>query len=600
LLEKIRALEERLWEAEQTIQAIQNGEVDALVIHKADGERLYTLTGADHGYRVLVESISEGALLLSSDDSIYYCNRALVEMLGLSIQKIIGKKLDCHVAPEARAQWTELIEESRRFGTARGEFLMQRSDGTLLPVNISLNCMRIEDFVGVCAVLTDLSEQKQVEKELIRHRTELELLVDERTVDLARSNAELQEEITGRKRMEEELRKSHDELEIRVRERTAELVQVNGELLAEIDERKRAERSVKAERQRFYDVLETLPVCVCLMTPDYHVLFANRVFREYFGESHGRRCHEYIFEQPKPCEFCESFQVLQTKQPHHWERTLPDSRIVDVYDFPFTDIDGSPLILEMKVDITERRQAEEKIKAYTARLELMNRELADFAFIASHDLQEPLRKIQTFGHMLNKRYSNALGTVGRDFMDRMIKAASRMSDLIRALLDYSRTGTSLLNYMPVSLSEVARQAASDLEFLIHEARGSVKIDEMPTVEADAALLRQLLQNMIENAIKYRKESEPPRVKIYGIAAGPVCHIFIEDNGIGFDQRYSLEIFKPFERLHGRNSPYSGTGMGLAICMKIAARHGGDITVNSTPGQGATFVVTLPIKQKKGT
>ncbi len=542
LLEKIHALEERLWEAEQTIQAIQNGEVDALVIHKADGERLYTLTGADHGYRVLVESISEGALLLSSDDSIYYCNRALVEMLGLSIQKIVGRQLDSHVAPEARAQLSELIAESRRYGTARGEFPMQRSDGTLLPVNISFDCMRIEDFEGVCAVLTDLSEQKQVEQELVK---------------------------------------------------------VNRELLAEIEERKRAERSVKAERQRFYDVLETLPVCVCLMTPDYHVLFANRVFREYFGESRGRRCHEYIFEQPEPCEFCESFQVLQTNQPHHWERTLPDSRIVDVYDFPFTDSDGSPLILEMKIDITERRQAEEKIKAYTARLELMNRELADFAFIASHDLQEPLRKIQTFGHMLNKRYSSALGTVGRDFMDRMIKAASRMSDLIRALLDYSRTGTSLLNYMPVSLSEVARQAASDLEFLIHEARGSVKIGEMPTVEADAALLRQLLQNMIENAIKYRKESEPPRVKIYGNVAGPLCHIFVEDNGIGFDERYRREIFKPFERLHGRNSPYSGTGMGLAICMKIAARHGGDITVNSTPGRGATFIVTLPIKQKKG-
>jgi signal transduction histidine kinase len=407
-------------------------------------------------------------------------------------------------------------------------------------------------------------------------------------------------DITGRKRMEEELRKSRDELEIRVRERTAELVKVNDELLAEIDERERAERAVKAERQRFYDVLETLPVHVCLLTPDYHVLFANRLFRECFGESQGRCCHDYILQQPEPCEFCESCKVLQTNQPYHWERKLPDGRIIDVHDFPFTDTYGSPLILEMNVDITERRQAEEKLKAYTARLELMNRELADFAFIASHDLQEPLRKIQTFGHMLNKRYSEVLGAVGRDYMDRMIRAAGRMSDLIRALLVYSRTGTSLLDYTPVSLTEVAEQAASDLEFLIHEAKGSVKIGEMPTVEADAALVRQLLQNMIENAIKYHKESEPPMVKVYGSAEGPLCHIFIEDNGIGFDERYRREIFKPFERLHGRNSPYSGTGMGLAICMKIAARHGGDITVNSTPGQGATFIVTLPRKQERGT
>jgi PAS domain S-box-containing protein len=736
LFEKIRALEDRLWEAEETIRAIRNGEVDALVIHKAEGDQLYTLTGADHGYRVLVESISEGALILSSDDSIYYCNPALAEMLGLSIQKITGKKLDSHVAPEDLAQLSRLIKESRGSGAARGGILMKKSDGTLLPVNISFDNLRIEGFQGVCAVLTDLSKQKRIEEELRRHRTELESLVGERTADLARMNAEFQEqiaerrkaeqelfethqrlralmnalpvgvsfsddptcrEITGnpsvlaqfeagprdnlspsaadpdapgrkvrffrdgreigdaelplqravaegraiepmvlevllpsgrrwiteasgspirdaegkvtggvavtlditeRKRMEDELRKSRDELEIRVAERTAELVEVNQDLMAEIEERQRAEALVNAERRRFYDVLETLPLCLCLLTPDYHVLFANRIFRESFGEINGRCCYELIFGLSGPCAFCESFKVLQTNEPHHWERVLPDGRVNDVHDFPFTDTDGSSLILEMSIDITERRQAEEKISAYTARLELMNRELADFAFIASHDLQEPLRKIQTFGQMLNKRYSDALGTVGRDFMDRMIRAASRMSDLIRALLEYSRTGTSLLNYMPVSVSEVARQAVSDLEFLIHKARGDIKIDEMPAIEADGALLRQLFQNMIENAIKYRKDSERPTVKIHGMAAGPVCHIFIEDNGIGLDECYRHEIFKPFERLHGRHSPYSGTGMGLAICKKIAVRHGGDITVNSKPGQGATFIVTLPIKQKK--
>jgi signal transduction histidine kinase len=355
--------------------------------------------------------------------------------------------------------------------------------------------------------------------------------------------------------------------------------------------------SVKAERQRFYDILEILPVRVCVLTPDYNVVFANRVFRESSGEFRGKRCYEYIFEQSGPCGFCEGCEVLKTNQPSHWERALPDGRIADIYDFPFSDTDGSPLILVLQTDIAERRQAEEKIKEYTARLELMDKELADFAFIVSHDLQEPLRKIQTFGRMLNKRYGGALGTVGRDFMDRMIKAAGRMSDLIRALLNYSRTGTSSLNYMPVSLGEVAGQAVSDLEVLIHEVKGRVEIGAMPTVEADAALLRRLFQNMIENAMKYRKESERPVVKIYGEQAGPVCHIFVEDNGVGFDERYRQEIFKPFERLHGRSSQHGGTGMGLAICMKIATRHGGAITVTSAPGQGAVFIVTLPIRQE---
>jgi len=208
LIEKIRALEERLLEAEQTIEAIQSGEVDALVIQKPDGEKLYTLTGADYGYRVLVESITEGALILSSDDSIYYCNHTLGEMLGLPIQKIIGTKLDPYVVfSEGRAQLMELINEIRDLGVAKGEFLIKRNDGTLLPVNVSLNRMSVSDFEGVCAVITDLTEQKRVEEELRRHRTELEMLVNEATADL-------QQEIIERKHAEEEVRGQREWLRV--------------------------------------------------------------------------------------------------------------------------------------------------------------------------------------------------------------------------------------------------------------------------------------------------------------------------------------------------------------------------------------------------
>jgi PAS domain S-box-containing protein len=215
LIAENRNLKERLLEAEQTIEAIRGGEIDALVVERPEGEKLYTLTGADHGYRILVESITEGALILSSDDSIYYCNRTLGEMLGLPIQKIISTKLDSYVMfSEGRAQLMELINESRNCGAAKGEFLMKRSDVTLLPVNVSLNCLSFEDFEGVCAVITDLSEQKRIEEELRRNRTELELLVNQRTADLATKNAELQQEIVERKRMGEALRESQERFEI--------------------------------------------------------------------------------------------------------------------------------------------------------------------------------------------------------------------------------------------------------------------------------------------------------------------------------------------------------------------------------------------------
>ena len=174
LIEENRNLRERLFEAEQTLEAIRSGEVDALVIQKPDGEQLYTLAGADHGYRVLVESISNGAIILSPEDSIYYCNQALSGMLGFPIQKIIGTRLDSYVASEGPSQLAELIEKTRGSGKGWGEFLMKRNDGSCLPVNISLNYIRAEDFQGICAIVTDLSQQKLVEEELRRRTAELE------------------------------------------------------------------------------------------------------------------------------------------------------------------------------------------------------------------------------------------------------------------------------------------------------------------------------------------------------------------------------------------------------------------------------------------
>jgi PAS domain S-box-containing protein len=169
-------------------------------------------------------------------------------------------------------------------------------------------------------------------------------------------------DITERKRAEEALRKAHDELETRVQERTAELRSVVSALQDEMAEREKAEKAVEAERQRFNDVLAMMPAYVVLLTPDYHVPFANRFFEERFGKSEGQRCYEYLFQRTEPCESCETYKVLNTNAPHHWEWLGPDNRNYDIYDFPFTDVDGSPLIMEMGIDITDRKRAEEALR----------------------------------------------------------------------------------------------------------------------------------------------------------------------------------------------------------------------------------------------
>jgi PAS domain S-box-containing protein len=177
-------------------------------------------------------------------------------------------------------------------------------------------------------------------------------------------------DITERKKAEEELQKAYQELEMRIQERTKELRKVNKSLEAKVSEHKRAQETITAERQRFNDVLEMLPVYVILLTPDYHVPFANRFFRERFGDSHGKCCFEYLFGRSEPCENCETYTVTRTKAPHHWEWTGPDGRNYDIFDFPFTNIDGSNLIMEMGIDITEQKQAQEALRKAHDELEM--------------------------------------------------------------------------------------------------------------------------------------------------------------------------------------------------------------------------------------
>lgn len=254
----------------------------------------------------------------------------------------------------------------------------------------------------------------------------------------------------------------------------------------------------------------------------------------------------------------------------------------------------------------QRRQAElleRLVRERTADLERSNCHLQEFAAVASHDLQEPLRKIQAFGDRLQTKCSLALGKQGREYLERILKSATRMRTLINDLLAFSRITTEGHAFVLVDLAAVAFEVVSDLEELIQQTSGKVEIGPLPTIGADPLQVRQLFQNLIGNGLKFHHPDTPPVVRLTarplselgGMTDTPSTawhEIAIEDNGIGFDETHLDRIFQVFQRLHGR-SDYEGTGMGLAICRKIVERHMGRITARSTPGQGSTFLVTLP-------
>lgn len=259
----------------------------------------------------------------------------------------------------------------------------------------------------------------------------------------------------------------------------------------------------------------------------------------------------------------------------------------------------------------ERIQAQQAVETYAADLERSNRDLQDFAYIASHDLQEPLRKIQTFSELMRTRYADQLDNRGLDTLERMREAAHRLQTLIADLLTYSRITSRGEPFSQVDLKVIARQVVSDLDVQIQQSGAQVEIDSLPVIEADPTQIYRLLQNLCSNALKFQVPGRIPRIKIsghleppktsenrYGLSDGAMCEVQVQDNGIGFEEKYAERIFQPFERLHARDS-YAGTGMGLAICRKIVERHGGTITVNSRPGEGSTFIFTLPITQANG-
>lgn len=372
----------------------------------------------------------------------------------------------------------------------------------------------------------------------------------------------------------------------------------------------------------FQNIVETVREPLVILDSDLRVTGASRSFYRAFrvtkDETEGRLIYELGDRQW-------DIPALRTLL----EEILPERTAFDgfevVHEFPrvgrrvillnarriISEERNATTILLAIEDITDRKRIEKKLEIYAARLERSNRELQDFAQVASHDLQEPLRKILSFGDRVKRQAGESLDAECRDYLQRMFNAANRMQTLITDLMTFSRVETKGQPFVKTDLGVIAREVSADLESRIEQTGGRVEIEELPTIDADPMQMRQLLQNLIGNSLKYHREGVPPQVRVYSqkldarspesmdeiALARQLCQILVTDNGIGFDEKYLDRIFTVFQRLH-KKGEYEGTGVGLAICRKIVDRHGGTITARSNPGQGTTFVVTMPVLQPK--
>ncbi|WP_238549093.1 PAS domain-containing sensor histidine kinase [Acaryochloris marina] len=506
-------------------------------------------------YQDLYDNAPDMYLSVDVDSTkILRCNQTLMKELGYSYPELVGRSVLDLYHPDSRSDAKESFQTFLEKGEVRnGNLLVQRKDGTTL--NVSLNAQGFRDQQGKLkysrSSWRDISERKRLENQLKQMNAELEERVKNRTLALQIAVQSLKE---SESRLELALEASGDGW-------------WDWNILTD-------ETSWSTQ---FYQILgyelEELPSSFKTWQSWTHpddLLRIKTLLKKHLQDP----SIPYVFD----------YRVRTKSEQWKWISAM--GKVVAWND------QGEPLrMVGMHHDISERKQAEQELQRINSELIRSNQELGHFAYVASHDLQEPLRKIGSFTDLLADRYQGQLDETADRYIRYITDGAMRMQGLIDDLLNYSRVGRAELKVQPTALSSILEKVKSDLEKVIEKRQVEIIIDSLPTVAVDPVLMGQVFQNLISNAIKYC-QADRPRIYIRATQDQKFWTISVQDNGIGINPQFTDRIFVIFQRLHHREE-YSGTGIGLAICKKLVERHGGQIWVDSEEGKGANFSFTLP-------
>lgn len=575
------------------------GEVEAGLLLRAvryAAERMRAaeaLRQGEENYRLLVNQVPAVVFKGYEDWSMDFFDDKVEALTGYSKDDFDSRRRKwCDVIlPEdlesASRVFTDALKTNRAYVH---EHHIRRKDGEIRWIQCrgQIFCDARGKIDYISGVTFDITDRKRVEEALREAHDALEQRVADRTADLSRVVGQLQQEVERRKQAEEALQKAHDDLELKVAMRTAELAQTNLVLQEEVQERRRAEEAAEAEHQRLYSLLDALPAFVYLTAPDYSIRFANRIFRETFGSWDGKPCHEVVHKREEPCPDCPSFKVLKTNMPQDWEMTWANgSRMYQVFNYPFADIDGSPLVLILGVDITARKWAEEALKESEKNLRYLASQLLSAQEKERRRISRDLHDVLGQALLCLKIQARAVGkeieTAPQKLKGDYDQMLADLDDLIDTVRRLSR------DISPQVLEDLGITSAFKNLFNKFKKHHEIKkctlnIDEIDGLfsQEDQINIYRIFQEALTNIGKYARATQ-----VSGIVQRRGDEVFfqVEDDGLGFDVHRILTV-----------NP-AGRGMGLASMRERARMLGGRLHLWSEMGKGTRISFSILLSQK---
>ncbi len=692
-------LRSQLREAEETLNAIKNGEADAIVVSGINGDKIFSLTSAETPYRIILENMDEGAVVVTGKGLILYSNLRFSELLATPPEKVTGSNIKRFIADADKVQFRKLLQSGQKV-RSRGIVSAITGNGERMHLQLSFVALTPDVSGDICIIASDLTTIREQQENL-------EKLVDKRTCELRAANKQLsgdlaklennrkalelsskkyrllyikmreaeakykelvensrsmiirqdplgkivffneyaqeifgytEDELTGKSpigtivpeiestgrkldQMLSDIYADPDKFKVNINEN----IKKNGDRIwvewhnkatfdkegnrtghiaigIDITDRIRAEKSLKDSEEKLEIALESGHIGIWERNLQNDEVSWDERMERIFGIDRGtfggnNEAFEDLIDEEDLAHFRKAIdQSLETgslaETVFRTRSEKDNSKYISTQAVVNKDSAGTPVsITGICFDVTGMKKgAENAIVRLNEELLRSNKELENFAYIASHDLQEPLRMVSSFTQMLEQRYGDKLDKDAREYIRFAVDGAKRMYDLLNGLLAYSRIQTKGHKFVKVNMSEVFEKVINNLSLRIQEKNAIITKSSLPVIFADENQMIQLLQNLFENGIKFSQGN--PKIQLSSGAENNQFLFSVKDEGMGIDPQYFERIFKIFQRLMPKED-FEGTGIGLAICRRIVERHEGKIWVESEPGKGSTFYFTIP-------